>query len=83
VNLGLLTYLGTFSPESGGGAFVSDVDGGRRVADDSFERVQPVIGRHGDTQADERRQRAQCRRRTEHRLLRALPHDHVVPPCVT
>ena len=72
-----LTCLCTFSPESSRRAFIRDIDGCRGVADKSFERVQPVIRGHCDTQTDERRQRAQRRRGAQHRLLRTLPH-HVV-----
>jgi len=75
-----LTYLGTFSPESSLGAFVSDVLTDWGVADESFERVQPVIRRDGDTQTDERRERTNGRRGAQNRFLCTLPH-HVM--CVT
>jgi len=68
------TYLNAFSPEPGLRALVRDVDGGRSVADESLQSVQPVIGRHGDAEANERRQSADGRRRAQHRLLRAFPH---------
>ena len=58
-----LTYLNTFSPESSGGVFIGDVCRRWDVADQTFDGVQPVVGRHRDAQTDESRQRAHGGRR--------------------
>jgi len=68
------TFVRALAPKS---ARRRQIDGRQRavVVRFSLDRVQPVVGRHGDEQAQERCARARCRGHRQRPMRRYTAHD--------